>query len=400
MAEAPVMSARQLAALCVASVGWAFGFGLGAPLASLWLQDAGASDTVIGLNTGVYYLGLAVASGAVPALMRRWGRGCPLVGVVASGFAVACFPWTQSLGAWFVIRLGNGLAAAISLIPIETFVNRHSPPAQRARNFGFYAVAVACGWALGNFVGLQMYAGAPRLAFGLGGLASVLAAGAVLAVTPWPAEPPREPRARASLGLGRNFLSFGSAWSQGFLEGGMVALLPVYLLFIGLSEGRVGCLTSGIMVGVILFQVPVAWLADHLGRTRVLVLCYAAAAAGLAALPFCGAWAWLAVCLFLVGACSGAFYPLGLAILGERLPAARLARANAWYMAINCCGSLTGPVLTGVAMDRWGKPAMFPVGEAAVLGVIAAWLALGAVYRLRADSGLSGPADVAVREAA
>src|SRR5262249_32564615 len=79
--------------------------------------------------------------------------------------------------------------------------------------------------------------------------------------------------------------------------------------------------------------------------------------------------------LFLAGACSGAFYPLGLALLGEELPAATLARANAWYLAINCCGSLVGPVVTGAVMDRFGKPAMFVAGEAAVVGILICWLA-------------------------
>ena len=61
----------QLCWLCLASLCWAFGFGVGAPLASLWLQDAGHSNTVIGWNTGVYYVGIALAAVATPWMMRR-----------------------------------------------------------------------------------------------------------------------------------------------------------------------------------------------------------------------------------------------------------------------------------------------------------------------------------------
>jgi len=81
----------------------------------------------------------------------------------------------------------------------------------------------------------------------------------------------------------------------------------------------------------------------------------------------------MATCLFLAGACSGAFYPLGLAILGERLPSLAIPRASAWFLAINCIGSLTGPVLTGITMDLLGKQAIFLAGEGAVLFVIVAW---------------------------
>jgi MFS family permease len=135
----------------------------------------------------------------------------------------------------------------------------------------------------------------------------------------------------------------------------------------------VSWLTSGLMIGVILFQVPVAWLADRLGRTPVLLGCHAVVIAGLGLLPGCGDSAWLAAWLFLVGACSGAFYPLGLALLGERLPDCRLARANSWFLAINCLGSLMGPGVMGEVMKRYGNRALFPTALAAVLLVLAAW---------------------------
>jgi MFS family permease len=106
--------------------------------------------------------------------------------------------------------------------------------------------------------------------------------------------------------------------------------------------------------------------------------------------------------LFLVGACSGAFYPLGLATLGERTPPAGLARANAWYLAINCVGSLIGPACTGHIMDRFGQRAMFAAGEFAVVVVIAAWAVLqvyGVVKRGRPAKPTAEPA-VAKKRAA
>src|SRR6516225_2401576 len=64
-------SRRTLLMLCLASGGWAFGFGLGAPLASLWLRDAGHSSRVIGLNTSFYYLGVAVDAALLLSMCRR-----------------------------------------------------------------------------------------------------------------------------------------------------------------------------------------------------------------------------------------------------------------------------------------------------------------------------------------
>jgi MFS family permease len=360
-------STRTLLALCPASLCWAFGFGVGAPLASLWLQDAGCSATVIGLNTGVYYLGIALAASLIPWMMRRWGRGCLVAGMVFSALTVALFPWGDSPGWWFLLRLLNGMAGAMSLIPMETLINRNAPTERRARDFGYYAFAVALGIALGNLIGVPLYGEAPRAAFILGGCISMIATVVVVGWLPWPLAPDERRDASAPLVLGRHFLSFGSAWSQGFLEGAMVALLPVYLLAVGLSEGGIGWLMSGMMMGVILCQVPMAWLADRLGRTVVLLGCCVVTAAALVAL-FAGMSHWgLALCLFLAGGCSSAFYPLGLSLLGERLQRSELARAGAWYLAINCFGSLIGPVLAGAAMDLWGRQAIFLTGLAAVL---------------------------------
>jgi MFS family permease len=372
---------RMLAVLCLASACWAFSFGLGAPLASLWLHDRGFSDTVLGLNTSIYYLGIAVAAMLVPRLMRRWGNGCMIAGMAASALTVALFPCAGSLLGWHTLRLLNGFAGALSLIPLETRVNHNATPEQRAQHFGFYAFAIALGIALGTLAGMQLYPFAPYLAFVLGGVAAAVAGVLVLGWLPQSHVAEEMRHSRTPLQFRRHFLSFGSAWAQGFLEGGMVSLVPIYLLSIGLSEAGVSWLMSGIMLGVILFQVPVAWLADRLGRTPVLAGCFVVAAIGLAITPFCASVGWLTVGLFSVGACSGAFYPLGLAILGERLPDRSLARANAWYLAINCVGSLTGPVLIGAAMDGFGKRALFAAGEAAVLLVFGSWIVLALTAR-------------------
>src|SRR5262245_61370390 len=112
-------SRRTLALLCLASMGWAFSFGLGAPLASLWLRDAGCSARVIGLNTSAYYLGVAAASAFVPWLMRRANRACVVAGMLADALTTAAFPWFDSPPAWFAFRLVGGAGTALSLIPME-----------------------------------------------------------------------------------------------------------------------------------------------------------------------------------------------------------------------------------------------------------------------------------------
>jgi MFS family permease len=387
---------RTLALLSVASAGWAFSFGLGAPLASLWLHEAGRSAKVVGLNTSVYYLGVAVASLLVPGLMRRGGRACVVAGMVLDALATALFPWGANLAGWFALRLAGGVGSALSLIPMETLVNCNAPPDRRARDFGVYAFSVALGVGLGSVVGVTLYPLSPHFTFVVGGLVTLAAAG--LVHRGWPAvELGAEAKSSdAPPALGANLMSFGTAWLQGFLEGGMMTFLSIYLLGIGYTEANVSGFLGGLFLGVVLSQLPLACLADRLGHLRILLACHAVLFAGLLLIPLCGGAVGLGVWLFLLGACCGALYPLGLVLLGERVAPCSLAKANAWYLAINCAGSLSGPLLLGLTIDLFGQRAQFATGAITVALIVGAGLAR---YRGSESRALPGTDSVEPRPA-
>jgi MFS family permease len=362
---------RSLLLVSLASLGWAFSFGLGAPLASLWLKDAGRGAWAIGLNTSCYYLGAALAAPLVPRLMARANRACVLWGMLIDAAATALFPLVSGDVAWHGLRLVCGVGTALSLIPMETLVNHNAPAEHRARDFGIYAFCVALGIGLGSAIGLTLYPLAPRLVFSLGGLVTVF--GAVLAWIDMPASlhlP--EPAKEVPLPWRGGVLSLGTAWAQGFLEGGTITFLSLYLLGIGYAEGGVGLLMGGLFAGVVVAQLPLAWLADAVGRQRILIASHLVLLAGLLSVPFLRSALPLAAWLFVLGASCGALYPLGLSLLGERLPASAVARANAWYLASNCAGSLSGPLVMGVVIQAFGPRAQFAAAAAAVVAVLVA----------------------------
>jgi MFS family permease len=389
-------AARNLVLICLASAGWAFHFGVGTQVIPHWLKNdtflrepvfERQRDTIIGLIQATYYLGLGLTAMVVPWLMRRWGRIIPSSGMVVSGLTLALFPWGGSLAGWFGLRFVNGAAAGLSLIPLETLISRCSAKEQRTRNFGFYAVAITLSGALGLWGGLVFYYRCGSLAFYLGSITPLLGGLALEIWLNWPATEKEHSDAQTSIVSHHKFLSFGTAWSQGFLEGGMLAFLSFYLMSLkgglGLSADTAGELMAVLTVGVILFQVPVSWLADRLGKVPVLMACYAVVVFGLLVLPWLLPSLWLGVLLFIFGACSGALYPLGLSLLGEDIADHRLPRLYAWYMAMECFGSLLGAPAMGLGMDWWGESAMFGVGLAAILGVLAAWIALRALHQRR-----------------
>jgi MFS family permease len=367
---------RNLILICLASGAWAFGFGVGSQLVTHWLRAHHETDTVIGLNHGCHYLALALASLAVPWITRQFSMRMAALGLILCGVTLAVFPWADGPFGWFGLRLLNGAASGLSLIPLEALISRDALPEHRARNFGLYGVSITVGAAIGIWLGLDLYRPDNFLAFYLGGAAPTVAGFAIwrwlVATRPHASDA----AAPARMSWSRRFLSFGTAWCQGFLEGGMLAFLSSYLMFRGLSKDLAGAMIGVTMIGVILFQVPVSWLADRGGRVPVLLGCYAVTLVGLALVPFCPETVTLACCLFAFGACSGAMYPLGLALLGEGLADSSLARGYAWYMAIECVGSLTGAPAMGAARDLWGDGAMFPVGAAVVGLVVLVWFGL------------------------
>src|SRR5260370_42400208 len=97
-------SRRTLAVLCLASAGWAFSFGIGATLAAPLLAEAGYDKTTIVLNTSTSYLGVSVASTALPWLPRAPGRTFVVAGMVIDAATVALFPWAGGPLGWFSLR--------------------------------------------------------------------------------------------------------------------------------------------------------------------------------------------------------------------------------------------------------------------------------------------------------
>ena len=171
----------------------------------------------------------------------------------------------------------------------------------------------------------------------------------------------------------------------------MVTFLPLHLLAVGYTEAQVSGLMAVLFLGVVLFQTPSAHLADRFGRLRMLLIFHGVLLLGLCCLPFCTGPLTVGPWLFVVGGCCAAVYPLGLALLGERTPPAALAPANAWYLACNCAGSLTGPVLMGAAIDLTGAHvALFGAGAAAVALVLMVWV----VGARRSAEETEAPAEV------
>jgi MFS family permease len=128
-------------------------------------------------------------------------------------------------------------------------------------------------------------------------------------------------------------------------------------------------LSAGIM-GNLLLQFPIGWLADRMDRRRLFAALAAATCVGAALLPLVDlASVWGLLCLLVWGAAAFGLYTLSLILIGQHLTGMRLMAATAAFAVAWGLGGLVGPWVTGLLMDGFG-PAMLAAALAAVYGLL------------------------------
>lgn len=337
---------------------------LSVPLLTLTLERAGHDPLTIGLNAAMGGLGIFLLGPFIDRLVRRLGPvACFRLGLVVCAACQLLFmawvdPWY-----WGAVRLVYGCAGALIFVLNEAAVNNLAPDAQRGRVLGVYASVFTIG-----------FAGGPLLLVlaGTEGSAPFLWAAVLFLVGLLPTIPLRkvEPRLRLQGGTRRYGLAaiaraaplpLLAVLTYAFIEGAAFALMPVWALGLGLSADMAAALVGIWLSGNILLQVPLGWLSDRLGRTRMIAACGLLSAVGLALLPLLrehmpGLWA----LLILVGGLTGGLYTLALTVLGDRFRGPDLTVANTAFVMTFQLGMIAGPPLVGAAMEIAG-PRSFPL---------------------------------------
>jgi MFS family permease len=243
---------------------------------------------------------------------------------------------------------------------------------------GVYAMLVALGMALGPLV-LQVvgvYGPVPFLT--CAGLALLVA---VPLLPHWSTAP--RIRQSAEGGFIKVVavapLAMFAAFACGLGEQVAFSFLPVYAVGAGVSAEIGSLWLSAFVMGNIVLQWPIGWMADHFDRRAVLAGCTLASALLVLALSMVPATSLGVIGVVLLwGGISFAIYPVGLALLGQRSKSGDIARANTAFSMLYILGGLIGRPLTGAAMDAVGDP-----GLGWTLAVFYAAATLAALLALR-----------------
>ena len=350
---------RQLVVATVALAVASFGHGLTMPLLSLVLSHQGVDETLIGLNTGAYFIAVFAVAPLASRLMRSRGPALlMLASILAEAVLLVLLRAFPNVWLWFLLRFALGMAASFLWISGEAWVNHVAHESHRGRTIAIFGVVVSAGFALGPMI--LSITGADGWAPFLVTIALLLVAAAVLAGALGSA--PRL-RGKTSGPLARYVLIAPVAMFGYFVfaagDAVLLTFLPIYAVGIGLDEVDGIRLLTVLAIGSMALQYPIGWLADRVSNRAI------AAAIGVALLAGSAAFPWALphtvigmVFMFFYGGALGGLYTLSLVLLGRRFEGADLSAASAMLSVMFCIGAFIWPSLGGGAMDRFGGSAM------------------------------------------
>lgn len=347
---------RSLIAVILSMVVVNLVYGLTLPLLSLVLDAQGISKTVIGLSIVAQASAGVVIAPFAPRLLTRVGAGRAMqLATAVAAVMLLALGAVQDVYAWFPMRFLLGAAATILWSASEAVINELAHDNWRGRIIGIYGSAGAAGFALGPLV---------LLATGTEGmLPFVVTAGFIsLASLPlfWLKKEANTEGDESSTSLTRIFrivphimllnLTYAAAIEA------FIAFFPLFGIHIGLGEARSLSLLTTFALGGVLLQLPLGWLADHMRRERLLIICIVLTMVGFAALPeFIHRSVAGPVFAFSLGGVEGMIYALGVILLGQRFRGSELAAASVLYTGMWGAGTMVGPFVVGVGMDVFGN---------------------------------------------
>ena len=333
--------------------------GAALPLVPLTLEREGVDKLTIGIVTAMWAIGMLTFGTRIPRLASRFGA-VPVIVAAAVAGAIVNTGYTLTSGpiAWGILTFLHGVVGGVPWVVSEIWLNTVVDESRRGRVMGIYGMMVAIGLALGP-LSLQVtgvYGPVPFLVAALFGL---------LVMVPLLPYWRTAPRIRHS--ADSNFaavvrvapLAMFAAFACGLGEQVAFSFLPVYAVGAGVSAQTGTLWLSAFVIGNVVFQWPIGWMADRFDRRAVLAGCALASTLLVGVLPLVpGTSPAVLVVVLLWGGISFSIYPVALALLGQRMKGGDIARANTAFSLIYILGGFIGRPATGGAMDAFGEPGL------------------------------------------
>ena len=366
IAAAPSRWQRRLSMAAVIAAATTFGltYSLTAPLIAMSLMARGYSSLFIGMNAAMHAVGVLLAAPMLPGLAARLGtRQLTVMALAVSAVLLVFFRLWPLVWLWFPLRIALGAAAEVLFVMSETWTNVLSDERSRGRTMAIYTAALSFGMVLGPTLLSEL--GVSNRAFTVG---AAISAGTILfVISPWvraparsapePAQPLKYLRL-APVAIATTVLNAG-------VETAGLSFIALYATGMGWSEHRAMQLISTLMLGAIVLQLPIGWLADKVDKRRLaLTLAWISALTALL-WPFALQETRLAfVMVFVWGGLFVGIYTVMLTMVGSHFQGNDLVGVYSVMGLAWGAGAMLGPGMAGVAMQgsaRFGLPGVIAV---------------------------------------
>lgn len=332
--------------------------GLTYPLIALVLAERGVGAGMIGLNGGVFAIGVGMSTlliGPITAVMN--GHRLIVSALVGVSVSLAVLASFEALWIWFVARFFLGFSASIIFMTSEAWLNTACPDRIRGRVSGLFGAGMCAGFAAGPLA-IPLFGIEDGFAFAL--LAVYVAFVAFVTVILSRKTHTSPEAARPGM-----FLQFVYAAPLlvamtlvfGFADIAAISGLPLYFTEIGYSASFAAVAVTMLALPTALAQPLFGYLLDTFDRTTVALAAALLAAGGFLLLPFLESKTAIFIDLALVGTASFGLYTAALTLLGARYSGGMLVAGSAAFALAYSVGSATGTVIFGAAMQFISAPA-------------------------------------------
>ena len=303
-----------------------------------------------------YFVGFLGGSKLTPLLLQRVGH-VRVFAAFGSLISAAFILYVAIVNpyAWWLLRVLVGFCFSGLYVVAESWLNHSASNESRGKALSLYMIVQMAGMVLGQ---LLLNVGDPG-GYELFILITVLVS---LSITPIllsaSKSAPTETSARAmslkELIKTSPLASFGMLMLGGIYSV-LYAMSPVYATVRGLTVAQTSYFITLIFIGAMVFQIPIGWLSDKLDR-RILIVAVTAIGAAMSMLCmfFGDSYTVLLIAAFILGGTANPLYSLLVAYANDYMEKDQMAAAAGGLLFINGFGAMSGPVIVGNLMSRFG----------------------------------------------
>ena len=340
------------------------------------LGAAAYPATVVGIVVTAHSVGFLAGCFISPRLIQRIGH-IRAFAALAAAAAIGSLAFTIALDPilWTGLRLLTGFCSAGLFNVAEAWIAAQTPQALRGRVLSLYMISNKMAVAGGQ---LLMATGGMQDTFFL--LASAFYSLSLIPVATTTASTPKSPEL-LTLGVRQLFriapAGMVGCFAAGLINTAVTGILPLYSVGIGIGIGTTAVLLALMQAGSLFMQWPLGLMSDRFDRRTVIAICAVSVSVISVLMAIIGPSSlWLLYLLSLLwGGFALSIYALCLAHAGDFARPEDMVPLSSSLLLTWAAGSIVGPTLATVAMDRVGPSGLFwYVGAiAAALAAFVGW---------------------------